>query len=287
MTTNVASIIHASQLSKRYGSVAALDGFDLVVEPGHIVGLIGPNGSGKTTALKAILGLTRLDGGSLRVNGLQPWRQRAALMRDVAYIPDTGILPRWMKVRDLLNFVEGVHAGFSRDKAERMLARTDIQRDRPVGVLSKGMQVQLHLALILAIQARLLVLDEPTLGLDILYREQFYDTLLNDYFEDGRSILVTTHEVREIEHVLTDVVLIARGKARLTSSMDGLREDFVKLTTTTPAAAPDGWLTKRQTLAGTEYLYRNAERAALAPVGSVSTPNLAELFVAIMEKPDA
>ena len=193
----------------------ALDGFDLTVEPGQIVGLIGPNGSGKTTALKAILGLSRLDGGELEVFGQSPINNRRDLMRRTAYIADTGILPRWMRIRDLLTFVASVHPAFDRNRAEAALANTEIRPEKRVGTLSKGMTVQLHLAIVLAVNAELLVLDEPTLGLDILYRQRFYDALLNDYLAERRAILVTTHEVREIEHILTDVVFIDRGRTRL------------------------------------------------------------------------
>jgi len=281
------NVIDARQLVKRYGANAALDGFDLQVPPGRIVGLIGSNGSGKTTALKAILGLTTLDSGELVINGLSPWANRARLMEDVAYIPDTGILPRWMRVSDLVDYVAGVHTRFDRARAEAMLARTDIIASRPVRVLSKGMQVQLHLALIMAINAKLLVLDEPTLGLDVLFREQFYDTLLNDYFEGERSILITTHEVREIEHVLTDVVFIARGKSRLAASIDDIRQQYTKLTLTSGTTPPEGFFGRRQTLAGVECIYRDIPREVLAGVGAVSVPDLVELFVAIMEAPHA
>lgn len=281
------NVIEARQLVKRYGANAALDGFDLQVPKGRIVGLIGPNGSGKTTALKAILGLTTLDSGDLTINGLVPWTSRARLMEDVAYIPDTGILPRWMRVSDLVDYVARVHRRFDRARAEALLARTDINTSRPVRVLSKGMQVQLHLALILAVDARLLVLDEPTLGLDVLYREQFYDTLLNDYFEGDRSILITTHEVREIEHVLTDVVFMTRGKALLAASIDDIREQYTKLTLTAGTTPPEGFIARRQTLAGVECIYRNIPRNDLAHAGIVGVPDLVELFVAIMENSHA
>ena len=280
------NIIEAKNLQRRFGAVAALDGFDLAVAPGRIVGLIGPNGSGKTTALRAILGLTRLDGGSLEVAGRDPWRQRATLMQDVAYIPDTGILPRWMRVRDLVDHVARVHPGFIRSRAEALLAKTSVGAGRTVGTLSKGMQVQLHLSLILAIDARLLVLDEPTLGLDVLYREQFYDTLLGDYMAAERSILVTTHEVREIEHVLTDVVFIRQGRSVLAESIDGIREQYVKLVAGGGIPVPAAYLSRRETLAGVEYLFRQPTpelRASLASLGALATPNLVELFVATME----
>ena len=224
------SVITAQGLRKKFGNVHALDGFDLQVEPGRIVGLIGPNGSGKTTALKSILGMAALDAGHLDVLSFQPKSQRAALMEHVAYIADTGILPRWMRVKDLLEYVDAVNPSFDIALAREALARTDVQLDKKIKVLSKGMHVQLHLAIVLAIGAQLLVLDEPTLGLDILYRQQFYDGVLNDYFNEQRSILITTHEVREVEHILTDVIFIHRGKACLNLAMEDLPETFFKLT---------------------------------------------------------
>lgn len=276
-------LIEARGLVRTFGAVHALDGFDLTVEPGRIVGLIGPNGSGKTTALRAILGLSALNGGSLDVAGFNPWRQRDQMMHDVAYIPDTGILPRWMRVRDLVDYVENVHPRFRRPKAEALLAKTTVDASRIVSTLSKGMQVQLHLSLILAIDAKLLVLDEPTLGLDVLYREQFYDTLLGDFMDGGRSILVTTHEVREIEHVLTDVVFISKGRSVLAESIDSIRERFFKLTTSPDAAVPPTFISKRTTLAGVEYLYSDVPQDSLEALGTTTTPNLVELFVAMME----
>lgn len=277
------AVISAEGLKKRFGDVQALDGFDLRVEQGRIVGLIGPNGSGKTTALKAMLGLSSLDDGHLEVLGQDPARDRAQLMNKVAYIADTGILPRWMKVADLLSYVESVHPNFDRQVALAQLDATDISLHKKVRVLSKGMHVQLHLAIVLAIGAELLVLDEPTLGLDILYRQQFYDGVLNDYFNDQRSILVTTHEVREIEHILTDVVFIDHGKTCLTLSMDQLAHEFVKVISAEHDAIPPGALHSRRTLAGTESIYRGVPREDLAGVGEVGTPNLAELFVAVVE----
>ncbi len=277
---NVANVIEARGLTRKFGAVNALDGFDLAVSPGRIVGLIGPNGSGKTTALRALLGLTRLDSGHLNVAGCDPWKQRESLMREVAYIPDTGILPRWMRVCDLIDHVEAVHPAFDRDKAEQLLAKTPVTASRTIGGLSKGMQVQLHLSLILAINTKLLVLDEPTLGLDVLYREQFYDTLLGDFMEGRRSILVTTHEVREIEHVLTDVVFIRKGKSVLAESIDDIRAQFIKLTTNAGATVPGTFLSRRPTLSGVEYLYRNQLRQTLDGLGATTTPNLVELFVA-------
>ena len=203
--------IEARGLRKAYGTTVALDGINMRVEEGRILGLIGPNGAGKTTALDAILGLTPYQG-ELRVLGRDPWNERDQLMRDVCFIADVAVLPRWARVSQLLDYVAGVHPRFDRAKAEGFLAKTTIRRGSRVRELSKGMVTQLHLALVMAIDARLLVLDEPTLGLDILYRKQFYDSLLNDYFDHNRTIVVATHQVEEIEHVLTDVMFIDRGR---------------------------------------------------------------------------
>lgn len=276
------SVIEAHGLRKAFKDVQALDGFDMQVDKGRIVGLIGPNGSGKTTALKAMLGLARLDQGALQVLGMAPAQERAALMRKVAYIPDTGILPKWMRVRDLLSYVASVHPGFDRSVAEAQLRGTDISLHKKVRVLSKGMHVQLHLAIVLAIGAELLVLDEPTLGLDILYRQQFYDAVLNDYFTAERSILVTTHEVREIEHILTDVVFIHRGRACLSMAMEEIGEQYVKLVCSEQTALPAAPIHSHRTLAGVESIFHGVDAAQLAPLGDVSTPNLAELFVAVV-----
>ncbi len=279
------SLIQASGLSKSYGDTQALNGFDLNVEPGRIVGLIGPNGSGKTTALKSILGLLRLDGGTLDVLGLNPYRQRKELMARTAYIADVGILPRWMRVDHLLDFIEGVHASFNRSVAEAALEKTDINFSKKIHVLSKGMNVQLHLAIALAIDAEILVLDEPTLGLDILYRQRFYDSVLNDYYQEDRSILITTHEVREIEHLLTDVVFIHRGKTCLALTMDELTEQFCKLTVgqeSEPQIRELAPIAERKTLQGTEFVFRGADRDALAHFGEIATPNLVDLFIAVI-----
>jgi ABC-2 type transport system ATP-binding protein len=278
------SLVEAHALTKRYGDITALDGFNLEVAAGRIVGLIGPNGSGKTTALKTLLGLARPDGGELKVLGLDPGRDRKQLMRRVAYIADTGILPRWMKVAHVLDFVERVNPAFDRKVAEAALARTDVSASRRISGLSKGMHVQLHLALVLAIDAELLVLDEPTLGLDILYRQRFYDTLLNDYFEDGRSILVTTHEVREIEHILTDVVFIDHGRDVLSLAMDDLPRRVAKVVTDengAPSLRMRSPLAERRTLGGIEFLFSDPDIDVLAGHGTVSAPALPELFVAL------
>lgn len=279
------SLISAQNLRKSYGDTAALNGFDLNVEPGRIVGLIGPNGSGKTTALKSILGLLHLDGGELNVLGLDPYKQRKELMTHTAYIADVGILPRWMRVDHLLDFIEGVHASFDRAIAEAALEKTDVKLNKKIHVLSKGMNVQLHLAITLAIDAKILVLDEPTLGLDILYRQRFYDSVLNDYYQDNRSILITTHEVREIEHILTDVVFIHRGKACLSLTMDDLAKQFCKLTSGQESVQKIRELkpiAERKTLQGSEFIFREANTEELARYGEIATPNLVDLFIAVI-----
>ncbi|TDJ39505.1 MAG: ABC transporter ATP-binding protein [Gammaproteobacteria bacterium] len=279
------SLISAQNLRKSYGDTAALNGFDLNVEPGRIVGLIGPNGSGKTTALKSILGLLHLDGGELNVLGLDPYKQRKELMTRTAYIADVGILPRWMRVDHLLDFIEGVHASFDRAIAEAALEKTDVKLNKKIHVLSKGMNVQLHLAITLAIDAKILVLDEPTLGLDILYRQRFYDSVLNDYYQDNRSILITTHEVREIEHILTDVVFIHRGKACLSLTMDDLAKQFCKLTSGQESVQKIRELkpiAERKTLQGSEFIFREANTEELARYGEIATPNLVDLFIAVI-----
>jgi len=277
------AIIEAHGLVKSYADVNALDGFDLTVEKGRIVGLIGANGSGKTTALNTILGLNSLDAGNISVMGLEPIRNRAQLMESVAYIADTGILPNWMRVCDLLSYVADVHPRFDRSVAQAQLANTDINLSKRVRVLSKGMHVQLHLAIVLAINAELMVLDEPTLGLDILYRQRFYDAVLNDYFTEDRSILVTTHEVREIEHILTDVIFIHKGRTCLSLEMSEIASQYTKLTASESTTLPVEPILRHQTLAGMEFIFAGVDRSLLEELGEVATPNLAELFVAIVE----
>src|SRR5471032_2115547 len=220
------SCIEARGLRKAYGSTIALDGVDLRVEEGRILGLIGPNGAGKSTALNAILGLTQYQG-ELKVLGRDPWAERNQLMADVCFIADVAVLPRWMLVSQALDYVAGVHPRFDRAKAEGFLAKTTIRRRSRIRELSKGMVAQLHLALIMAIDARLLVLDEPTLGLDLLYRKQFYDTLLNDYFDGSRTIVVTTHQVDEIQDVLTDLMFINRGRIVLNCTMEEFESRYL------------------------------------------------------------
>jgi ABC-2 type transport system ATP-binding protein len=268
----------------------ALDGVDLSVEEGRIVGLIGPNGAGKTTALNTILGLTPYQG-QLTVLGRDPWTARAELMRDVAYIADVAVLPRWIRVSHLLDFAGGVHPRFRRDKAEAFLAKTTIRRNAKIRELSKGMVTQLHLALVMAVDARLLVLDEPTLGLDILYRKQFYDSLLNDYFDQNRTILVTTHQVEEIQDVLTDVVFINRGRIVFGSSMEQLESRYLEVVVRPDRLADARALRaihERQMLGRSVLLFDLPDgdadrRQQLAALGEVRKPSLADLFVAVME----
>jgi len=281
--------IEAKGLRKTYGGTAALDGLDLEVEQGRILGLIGPNGAGKSTALQAILGLIPHQG-HLRVLGLDPWRERDKLMEQVCFIADVAVLPRWMSVTQALDYVAGVHPRFDRDRAETFLARTQIKPQAKIRTLSKGMTTQLHLALVMAIDAKLLVLDEPTLGLDILFRKQFYDTLLNDYFDHGRTILVTTHQVEEIEHILTDLVFLDRGRAVLATSMEAVEARYAEVWVKPEdlaAARALGPISERQGLGRSALLFDGAERTRLAELGEVRTPGLADLFVALMGKTQA
>ena len=276
--------IEARGLRKAYGSTVALDGINLHVEEGRILGLIGPNGAGKSTALHAILGLTRYEG-ELRVLGLDPWSERDLLMRDVAFIADVAVLPRWIRVSQVIDYVAGVHPRFDRAKAERFLSRTNIKRSSKAGQLSKGMLTQLHLALVMAIDAKLLVLDEPTIGLDLLYRKQFYDTLLNDYFDRSRTIVVTTHQVEEIQDVLTDLMFIDRGRIVLGCSMEELESRYVEVMVRPEqlaAARARGPLHERQLLGRSILLFDRGDRAQLAELGDVRTPGIADLFVAVM-----
>jgi ABC-2 type transport system ATP-binding protein len=278
------TIIEARGLTKNYGDTPALRGIELNVQSGRIVGLIGPNGSGKTTAIKAILGLTGFDG-ELKVLGKDPRTERNDLMNEVCFIADVAVLPRWIKVSQALDFVAGVHPRFDRKRAEDFLAKTDIRLDRRVRQLSKGMVTQLHLALILAIDARLLVLDEPTLGLDLLFRRSFYDNLLNDYFDKERTILVTTHQVEEIENILTDVIFLQRGKVMLDSAMDMLGERYLQLVPTAgnvDAARALKPFYEREVFGRVAMLYDGRKPAELEPLGETRVPSVADLFVAIM-----
>jgi ABC-2 type transport system ATP-binding protein len=277
--------IEARGLHKAFGTTVALDRVNLRVEEGRILGLIGPNGAGKTTALNAILGLTAYQG-ELRVLGRDPWAERDQLMRDVCFIADVAVLPRWMRVSQALDYVAGVHPRFDRAKAESFLARTTIRRDSKVKQLSKGMVAQLHLALVMAIDAKLLVLDEPTLGLDLLYRKQFYDGLLNDYFDRNRTIVVATHQVDEIQHVLTDVMFIDRGRIVLDCSMEEVESRYLEVTVNPEQLATARALKpmhERQALGRSILLFDRVDRQQLAAFGEVRTPSIADLFIAVLE----
>jgi ABC-2 type transport system ATP-binding protein len=278
------TIIEARGLRKVFGTTIALDSVDLRVEEGHILGLIGPNGAGKTTALNAILGLTSYQG-DLKVLGRDPWTERDRLMRDVCFIADVAVLPRWLRVSQALDYVAGVHPRFDRGKAESLLAKTAIKRASKVRELSKGMVAQLHLALVMAIDAKLLVLDEPTLGLDILYRKQFYDSLLNDYFDRSRTIVVTTHQVEDIQHVLTDLMFVNRGRIVLNCSMEEFESRYLEVMVPPEQLAAARALNpihERQVLGRSILLFDRADRQQLSALGDVRTPSIADLFVAVM-----
>jgi ABC-2 type transport system ATP-binding protein len=283
--------IEARGLRKAYGASIALDGVDLRVEEGRILGLIGPNGAGKTTALNAILGLTPYQG-ELKVLGRDPWTERDLLMRDVSFIADVAVLPRWIRVSQLLDYVAGVHPRFDRAKAERFLGRTNIKRTSKVRELSKGMVTQLHLAVVMAIDAKLLVLDEPTLGLDLLFRKQFYDTLLNDYFDRSRTIVVTTHQVEEIQDVLTDLMFIDRGQIVFECSMEAVEGRYLEVMVNPDNVAAARALRpihERQVFGRSILLFDGVSRDQLVALGDVRTPSIADLFVAVMgnRAPDA
>jgi ABC-2 type transport system ATP-binding protein len=281
--------IEARGLHKSFGTTVALDGVNLRLEEGRILGIIGPNGAGKTTALNAILGLTPYQG-ELRVLGRDPWAERDLLMRDVCFIADVAVLPRWMRVSQALDYVAGVHPRFDRAKAEGLLAKTTIRHTSKVRQLSKGMVAQLHLALVMAIDARLLVLDEPTLGLDILFRKQFYDSLLNDYFDRSRTIVVTTHQVEELQHILTDLMFIDRGRIVLSCSMEEFESRYVEVTLNPDQVAAARALKpmyERQVLGRSILLFdrgvnQNIDRQQLAAIGEVRAPSIADLFVAVV-----
>ena len=276
--------IEARGLRKAFGATVALDGVNMRVEEGRILGLIGPNGAGKTTALNAILGLTPYQG-ELKVLGRDPWNERETLMREVCFIADVAVLPRWIKVAQLLEFVAGVHPRFDRAKAEGFLAKTNIGNNSRVRELSKGMVAQLHLAVVMAIDARLLVLDEPTLGLDILYRKQFYDSLLNDYFDRSRTIVVTTHQVEEVQNVLTDLMFINHGRIVLDCSMEEFETRYVEVAVNPEQLAAARALKpiyERQVFGRSIVLFDHAERDKLAALGEVHTPSIADVFVAVM-----
>jgi ABC-2 type transport system ATP-binding protein len=283
------TVIEARGLRKAFGATVALDGIDLRIEEGRILGLIGPNGAGKTTALNAILGLTPYQG-ELRVLGRDPWTERDQLMRDVCFIADVAVLPRWIRVSQALDYVAGIHPRFDRAKAEVFLAKTNIRHGSKVRELSKGMVTQLHLALVMAIDARLLVLDEPTLGLDILFRKQFYDSLLNDYYDRSRTIVVTTHQVEELQHIFTDLMFIDRGRIVLSCSMEEFESRYMEVTVNPDQIAAARTLKpmyERQVFGRSILMFdrginQNLDRQKLAAIGEVRTPSIADLFVAVV-----
>ena len=276
------SLVSARSVTKSFGSLRAVDDVSFDIEKGRIMGLIGPNGAGKTTLLKAVLGLTDCEG-SLSVLGLDPFRQRKELMQNISFIADVAVLPRWIKVCQLLDFIESVHPNFSRPRAEELLATTDIKTSSKVRELSKGMVTQLHLSIITAIDAKLLVLDEPTLGLDIIFRKDFYGNLLNDYFNEERTIIITTHQVEEIENLLTDVMFINHGKVVLDSSMEAIPDNFVELLASPENAAKAEHLKpiySREVFGKRVLTFEGVTREQVSEFGEVRTPDIADLFVA-------
>jgi ABC-2 type transport system ATP-binding protein len=278
------NVVETRGLRKSFAKTIALDGVDMRLEEGRILGLIGPNGAGKSTALHAILGLIPYQG-ELKVLGRDPWSERDQLMRDVCFIADVAVLPRWLRVSQAIDFVAGVHPRFVREKAEAFLARTSIKRSSKVRELSKGMVTQLHLALVMAIDAKLLVLDEPTLGLDLLYRKQFYDSLLNEYFDSSRSIIVTTHQVEEVEHVLTDVMFINHGRIVLDCSMEAFEARYREVMVHPEQVAAARALKpihERQVFGRSVLIFDGLDRQQLITLGEVRTPSIADLFVALM-----
>ena len=281
----MSAVISAKNLTKHYDKQVAVDNVSFDISAGRIVGLIGPNGSGKTTALKAILGLVPFEG-ELSVLGLDPRTHRDELMQQVCFIADVAILPRWLRVRDAVDFVAGVHPKFDRAKAERYIANTKLKPAMRVREMSKGMVVQLHLALVMAIDAKLLVLDEPTLGLDILYRKQFYQHLLEEYFDQNKTIVVTTHQVEEIEHILTDLMFIRDGKIVLSSTMDGVGARFVEVMVAAEnadIARALGPIDERQVFGKAVMLFDGVSREKLETIGEARTPGIADIFVALMK----
>ena len=275
-------LVTAQNLSKRYGTLQAVDQVSFSVEEGRILGLFGPNGAGKTTLLKALLGLTDCDG-ELSVLGLDPFRQRKELLNDICYIADVAVLPRWMHVSRLLDFVEATHPRFSRKHAEELLSRTSVRKDARVRELSKGMVTQLHLCLITAIDARLLILDEPTLGLDILFRKEFYGTLLAEYFDEQRTILIATHQVEEIENILTDILFIHNGRLLLDAPMESLGERYLQLVTSGDKADTARRLRplcEREVFGKRVMTFEGIDRTRLETLGELSVPSVADLFVA-------
>ncbi|MFT4768914.1 MAG: ABC-2 type transport system ATP-binding protein [Glaciecola sp.] len=276
------TIIEAQNLRRSFGDLRAVDGVDLSISSGNVIGLIGPNGAGKTTILKALLGLTSCEG-DLSVLGYSPIADRGRMMEEVCFIADTAVLPRWMRVYELLDYVTGTHRRFNRDQAEAFLATTDVDPKRRVGDLSKGMTVQLHLAIVMAIDARLLILDEPTLGLDILFRKRFYEQLINDYFDGERTILVSTHQVEEIQNILTHVMFMHHGKLILHESIMDIEERFHEVHALGDAvnrAEQLPYIGKRNILGGKAYIFEGLGSQELAGLGEIRTPSVSDLFVA-------
>jgi ABC-2 type transport system ATP-binding protein len=282
------NIIKATNLSKNYGKFQALKNVNLNIGKGKIVGLIGPNGAGKTTLLKAMLGLTSYDG-DLEVMKVDPFKDRSNLMEDICFIADVAVLPKWIKVREVLDFVEETHPKFSREKAEAFLKKTKLTMDQKVKSMSKGMVVQLHLSIVMSIEAKLLVLDEPTLGLDIIYRKEFYDNLLNDYFDHERTILITTHQVEEVEHILTDLLFIKDGEIVLDANMDDLTEEYFEVMVSAENyedALSFKPLQSRKVFGKHVMLFKHANRGELEALGDVQRPGVADLFVAMLKEED-
>jgi len=276
------SVVSARNVTKKFGDLHAVDDVSFDIESGKIAGLIGPNGAGKTTLLKAMLGLTDCQG-SLSVLGLDPFKQRKELMQNICFIADVSVLPRWIRVAQLLGFIESVHPKFSRSRAEELLAETSIPATAKVRELSKGMVTQLHLSIITAVEAKLLVLDEPTLGLDIIFRKEFYSNLLNDYFDEGRTILITTHQVEEIENLLTDVMFINKGKLLLDAPMDSLPDTYVELLASGDGAERARALSpiyEHDMFGKTSFTFEGVNREQLQGLGELRTPGVADLFVA-------
>lgn len=276
------SMVIARNVSKRYGNIHAVDNVSFEIENGKIMGLFGPNGAGKTTLLKAVLGLTDCEG-QLSVLGLDPFKQRKELMQNICFIADVAVLPRWIKVTQLLDFMESTHPNFSREHAEELLSRTKVRSDAKVRELSKGMVTQLHLSIITAIDAKLLVLDEPTLGLDIIFRKEFYGNLLNDYFDGERTILITTHQAEEIENLMTDIMFINEGEILLHSSMEKLPDTYIELMTSgenADKARQLGPIYERDVFGKKVMTFEGVERERLAGLGDPHTPSVADLFVA-------
>jgi ABC-2 type transport system ATP-binding protein len=282
------AMISTRKLEKHFGDFSAVDGVSLEIQPGSITGLIGPNGAGKTTLLRALLGLSA-SSGDLQVMGLDPRRQRTRLQEQVCFIADTAVLPSWMRVDQLLDYVAGVHPRFNRSEAERLLSLTEIGSRRKIKQLSKGMNVQLHLALVMAIDARLLVLDEPTLGLDILFRKRFFEQLLNDYYDDERTIIISTHQVEEVENILTDALFMRSGKVVMHESMESLSQRYREVHAVggaVQAAQALGPISERAILGGKAFIFEDADPASLQSLGDVHTPAISDLFVAKMEQGD-